>query len=158
MNDTIYDVQGVRGKNLQVFEDKCVITVKAGIGSLLTGNVSDGEKTIYYSDVIGVQFKKSGFQIGYLQLETASSTMNNKNNNFFNENSFTFDKTKVSNEKMEEISEFVKQKVEEYKHHKSNVTMAVSPADEVKKMKELLDMGILTQEEFDIKKKQLLGL
>jgi Fe2+ transport system protein FeoA len=25
------------------------------------------------------------------------------------------------------------------------------------KMKELLDMGILTQEEFDIKKKQLLG-
>ena len=35
---------------------------------------------------------------------------------------------------------------------------AVSPAEEIKKFKELLDMGIITQEEFDAKKKQLLGL
>ena len=31
-------------------------------------------------------------------------------------------------------------------------------ADELKKYKELLDMGVITQEEFDAKKKQLLGL
>lgn len=30
--------------------------------------------------------------------------------------------------------------------------------DELKKLKELLDMGVITQEEFDAKKKQLLGL
>ncbi len=30
--------------------------------------------------------------------------------------------------------------------------------DEVKKLKELLDIGAITQEEFDAKKKQLLGL
>lgn len=35
---------------------------------------------------------------------------------------------------------------------------SASPADELKKYKELLDSGILTQEEFDAKKKQLLGL
>lgn len=33
-----------------------------------------------------------------------------------------------------------------------------SAADELKKFKELLDLGIITQEEFDAKKKQLLGL
>ena len=33
-----------------------------------------------------------------------------------------------------------------------------SAADEIKKFKELLDMGAITQEEFDSKKKQLLGL
>ena len=38
----------------------------------------------------------------------------------------------------------------------SNVVPSV--ADELKKFKELLDMGIITQEEFDEKKKQLLGL
>lgn len=38
------------------------------------------------------------------------------------------------------------------------VQMSVSPADELKKFKELLDMGVITQEEFDAKKKQLLGL
>lgn len=34
----------------------------------------------------------------------------------------------------------------------------VGSADEIKKFKELLDMGAITQEEFDAKKKQLLGL
>ena len=34
----------------------------------------------------------------------------------------------------------------------------ISSADEIKKYKELLDSGIITQEEFDLKKKQLLGL
>lgn len=34
----------------------------------------------------------------------------------------------------------------------------ISAADELKKFKELLDSGIITQEEFDAKKKQLLGL
>lgn len=33
-----------------------------------------------------------------------------------------------------------------------------SSADELKKYKELLDMGVISQEEFDAKKKQLLGL
>lgn len=35
---------------------------------------------------------------------------------------------------------------------------ALSSADELKKFKELLDMGVITQAEFDAKKKQLLGL
>ena len=35
---------------------------------------------------------------------------------------------------------------------------STSPADEIAKYKELLDSGAITQEEFDAKKKQLLGL
>ncbi|HAP9644994.1 TPA: SHOCT domain-containing protein, partial [Enterococcus faecium] len=34
----------------------------------------------------------------------------------------------------------------------------ISSADEIKKYKELLDEGIINQEEFDFKKKELLGL
>ena len=34
----------------------------------------------------------------------------------------------------------------------------LSAADELKKFKELLDSGVITQEEFEAKKKQLLGL
>ena len=37
------------------------------------------------------------------------------------------------------------------------INQAASAADELKKFKELLDAGIITQEEFDQKKKQLLG-
>ena len=41
---------------------------------------------------------------------------------------------------------------------KETVTPANSAADEILKFKSLLDMGAITQEEFDAKKKQLLGL
>ena len=34
----------------------------------------------------------------------------------------------------------------------------LSPADEIKKYKDLLDIGAITQEEYDAKKKQLLGI
>ena len=50
------------------------------------------------------------------------------------------------------------------KRHNAKVTNGdkenrpIINAEELKKMKELLDMGIITQEEFDAKKKQLLGL
>ena len=37
-------------------------------------------------------------------------------------------------------------------------TYSVDPYEEIRKVKELLDMGIITQEEFDTKKKELLGL
>ena len=34
----------------------------------------------------------------------------------------------------------------------------LSSADELKKFKELLDAGVISQEEFDAKKKQILGV
>lgn len=155
----IYDLQGVRGRYLKVYDNRAIIGTKATLGSFVTGNVSDGEKTIYYRDCIGIQFKQSGFQIGYLQLETASGIMNMKQNNFFNENSFTFDTSVQSNEKMQEVADYVRSRVEEAKNGgNAKIESTVSNADELKKFKELLDMGIITQEEFDAKKKQLLGL
>lgn len=48
--------------------------------------------------------------------------------------------------------------IERNKAPQGTVIQQTSAADELKKFKELLDMGIITQEEFDAKKKQLLGL
>lgn len=161
---SVYHVVGSSGRTLDVYEEKCVITTKASLTSWATGNSSDGEKTIYYVDCIGVQFKRcgTGLTIGYLQLETASGLMNQKTNNFWNENSFTFNKEE-QNEQVAEIADYIKEKIDEIKRQKSapqatTVVQQASAADELKKFKELLDMGVITQEEFDAKKKQLLGL
>lgn len=54
-----------------------------------------------------------------------------------------------------EIGEIISKKINE---RQANTEATPSSADELKKFKELLDMGIITQEEFDAKKKQLLGL
>ena len=105
MAQLLYQLEGVRGRSMWVFDKKCVIFTKAGIGSFITGNVSDGEKTIFYKDVVGVQFKKSGGMIGYLQFETPSAQMNNHDSNMFSENTFTFEHNKngVTNEQMEAV-------------------------------------------------------
>lgn len=157
-NNLIYDLEGARGRHIKVYDDKVIITVKVGIGSFMTGNASDGEKTIYYSDCIGVQYKKCGFQLGYLQFETAGGIMNNRTNNFFNENTFTWSASNQTNEKMGEVANYTKERVSYYKNIRNAPTETLSPADELKKFKDLLDSGVITQEEFDAKKKQLLGL
>ena len=145
---------------MKVFADRVVIKTAATLGNLFIGNATDGEKTIYYSDCIGVQFKESGVTIGYLQLETASGMMNNNQSNFFNENSFTFDPSAISNDRMRDVAAYIRERISEAKKAKNapSVVQQISAADELKKIKELLDMGILTQEEFDAKKKQLLGM
>ena len=155
----VYFLQGVRGRKMTVYPDKAVIKTEATIGSFLTGNISDGEKTIYYSDCVGVQFKESGIQIGYLQLETAANTMNQRANNFFNENSFTFDLSTTTNEQMKEVRDYIQGQIRAIKNgNNAPQSTTISAADELKKYKELLDMGAITQDEFDAKKKQLLGL
>ena len=159
--DLVYTIEGVRGRHIDIYTDKVVITTKVTIGSLLTHNATDGEKTIYYSDCIGVQFKQSKFAIGYLQLETASSNGNNKGSNFFAENSFTFDTTVISNERMIEVADYVKFRVDAVKKGGSTPVSTnnsnVSIADELLKLKQLLDMGVLSQEEFDEQKNKLLN-
>ena len=81
---------------------------------------------------------------------------------YYNENTFVWylKKSEVTNETMQKVNNFVHEKVAECKKTANtiNVTAQQSNADELKKYKELLDNGIITQEEFDAKKKQILGL
>ncbi len=59
-----------------------------------------------------------------------------------------------------EISKLLLERQEKEKNVATTVKQEIpqSSADEIKKYKELLDAGIITQEEFDAKKKQLLDL
>ena len=100
----IYDVPGCRGRNIKVFDDRVIIKTDVTLGSILTNNATDGEKTIFYQDVIGVQYKEPGMTIGYLQLETASGQMNNLSSNAFSENTFTYE---VLTDEIVEMKEYV---------------------------------------------------
>ncbi|MFB8426000.1 PH domain-containing protein [Priestia megaterium] len=62
------------------------------------------------------------------------------------------------NNKIHEVLSELKGELVPVKETQQQVAAALSPADEIKKYKELLDMDAITQEEFDLKKKELLGL
>ena len=41
-----YDLYGARGRHMDVYDDKVVLSVKPGFGSFITKNALDEEKTI----------------------------------------------------------------------------------------------------------------
>ena len=141
MAQLIYELIGVRGREMKLYDTKCVITTKKTAGSLLTGNFTDGEKTIFLCDVVGVQFKESGGLIGYLQFETPSMQMNNKSDNMFSENTFTFEhgKNGVTNALMQKVYQYVVDRVEEIKYGKiapSAISQAAKTETPVRKEQE----------------------
>lgn len=163
MNDMLYEIDGNLGKTLQVYEDRCVISSKASLKSAFFGHALDGNKEFYYKDLTSVQFKNLGMTTGFLQFEFAGAQ--GGNSNFVNENSFTFsatfgsDKHKQLKEKMPEVYEDIRKRIHDAKTSQAApAASAISPAEEIKKLKELMDIGVITSEEFDTKKKQLLGL
>ena len=58
---------------------------------------------------------------------------------------------------IDHVEELRRQRLEAVKSPAASPA-AASPADEIKKYKELMDMGVISQEEFETKKKQLLNL
>lgn len=102
-NDLIYYIKGSRGRHLKVYPYKIIIRTDVTVGSVITSNATDGEKTIYLKSCTGIQYKRPGLTLGYIQFETNSGIMNNEKSNFFNENTFTFEENNI----MDEVYEFI---------------------------------------------------
>lgn len=85
------------------------------------------------------------------------NAINDTNRILFCSGIFSFKKT---NDFTNLIASDIRTAFESYNNNKDSqkIEKEISPADEIRKFKELLDSGIITHEEFDIKKKQLLGL
>ena len=151
------------GKILDVYDNRVVFTSTHSTSTLVTGalfgtSVTQGEKTIYYKDAVGVQYKPSSVLDGYIQVETAAGGVSSSSSQYGGENAIQFS-GKERNAEAETIVAFIKKKIDELKNMPvGGVVQQISPAEELKKCKELLDLGIISQEEFDAKKKELLGL
>lgn len=125
-----------------------------GFSNFINKGGSKGEKSIPIKSITAIQFKEPGFTTGYIQFaySGSSETKGGSISAVKDENSVTFAKKELSQAK--ELVDLI----ESYRHTESTSTSSISAADELKKYKELLDDGILTQEEFDAKKKQLLNI
>lgn len=156
MSEKKYELRGVGGL-LSVYEDKVVIEIKGLLGFLSQGLA--GGKTIPMDAIQSVQFKKAGsFVNGFIQFgimggrEVQGGVFNAAND----ENSVIF--TPDLNDKALEIKEYIESIILNRTKAAHTVVQQTSAADEILKYKNLLDQGILTQQEFDTKKKELLGL
>ena len=147
------NLQGAQ-RYLDVYEDRVVLRQMQNMRAFFSHNMYNGDKTIYYSSMTAVQHKTCDkFLLGYIQFETSVGAAGN---NYNSENSWTFNAD--MNDKSQEVVRYVQRRINEVKNPAPVIqAAAVSAADEILKFKQLLDAGIITQEEFDAKKKQLLG-
>ena len=146
------------GKNgqIELYNDKLIIK-RQGFIAVLTQGLTKGDKTIYLNQITGIQLKLGGLLVGYIQftlpggIESKSGVLDAQKD----ENSVTFSPS--ANDSATKLKEKIEELVQKSRQS-TNQTVQVSSADELRKFKQLLDEGIITRDEFDKKKKELLGL
>jgi len=156
MSNYLYYVKGVNGQ-LEVYSDKVIISRKGALGFLTQGLA--GDKTIPMRAIQSVQFKAgNALTNGFIQFAVMGGR--EKQGGVF---AATQDENTIMLRMGEQskTGEMIKAYVENRILELSNpqpVIQEVSAADELVKFKGLLDAGAITQQEFEAKKKQLLGL
>lgn len=152
-------VQSHSGSRLEVYDTYLIHIFK----NQSFMNNTENRKRLNFVDISSVQLKEpSRTFAGYVQFSYMGSVENtNRYSNVFSavgdENSFLFVAEQLP--LMRQIVDFIDRRRGELKTAPQVITTSqTSAATEIKKFKELLDSGIITQEEFNAKKKQLLNL
>ncbi|EAC3507859.1 hypothetical protein E1Z16_10805 [Listeria monocytogenes] len=124
--------------------------VRKGIGNKFALG-SSGEKAILISSITSIQLKKPNLSFGYIQFNMAGN-INNQGviGAVQDENSILFSPDEM------DIALMVQSNVEKLLVEKQTTPAQLSVTEEIRKYKELLTEGIITEVEFEKKKKSLL--
>ena len=150
---------GMGGKSIIKINGNTLTISRPGLMSKMSLGFT-GDKTIMINQISGVQIKKVGLARGYIQFimagtkEVKSGIIGGKidENVVYSDSSF-----KKSNKQINDDFEEIKKYIEDFNSNQNNTTVVQnvkSPVEQVKELKELLDMGAISQEEFDKKKKE----
>lgn len=137
--------EGYNGR-MELHDGAVVITRKLFFGR------SKGAKSIVVNSISAVQFKPCGLTAGYLQLAFSGSKESKGGlmDAASDENTIMFYK------KAQPQFEALRDEIERQRARPAQASQTV--AEQIAAFARLRDEGILTQEEFDAKKRQLLGL
>lgn len=148
-NEPMISFKGRNGR-IELYKDFVRLDRGTVMGFLTQG--LKGQKDIYFTSITSIQIKKPGLVVGYIQFSIPGGN-ESKGGAFASnkeENTISFVGA-VKYQQVLEIKEYI-----EKKKQSGNQTLSV--ADELEKMHSLVGKGILTEEEFNQKKKQLLNI
>jgi len=149
----------VKGHNgaLEVYENKIIIKRK-GVLAFMTQGLK-GDKEIYIRNISSVQIKRANMITnGYIQFsflggkEAKGSLLEATSD----ENTIMF--TKNQQNDFERAKNKIEEILNDISEQTNNKVINISVSDEIEKLSLLKDKGILTEEEFSKKKKELLGI
>ena len=136
-----------------ILTDTGVIIKRGAKGFFLGGGMLRGDKTIPYSRIVAVQLKRAGMTAGYIQLTLmgGSEAKSGLFQSTTDENTINFHMLGGKNEQFGEAKRLIEERIglDEHKH---------SSINDLEKLANLKDRGVISEDEFAQKKKQLLGL
>ncbi len=152
-----YLLEAVTAGSFLGLEGNAVVIRHTGFINAMSKGGIQGEKRIPIKSILSVQFKPAtDLAGGYIQFETAGGSQRPARGGVFeaagDENSVLFSKSEMP--KFEAFRDKVNSLIE----NSGGSGLSSSSADELAKFAKLRDDGVITEEEFQQKKKQLLGL
>lgn len=153
----IYEVSYV-DSTLKIYEECISFTPKGFFGFMSKGMA--GERKIFYKNITQIQFKEpTKWLSGFIEFYVLGQYDSNQGGGIWtgttNENRLNFDLKMLPI--MIQIRDFVSSKLKTQASFCDNLQNEDIVA-ELRKYKQLLDEGVITQEEYNAKKKQILGL
>jgi uncharacterized membrane protein len=149
-------LEGRQGKSVVVEGGTVKIVKKGGVFA------APREKTIPIRHISSVEIKKPGMAVGFIQFSLAGGRARDSSFTLTggaygavqDENSVVF-----QGQEQYRTALKIKEYVETFEEPQTaRSAEPVSTADEIRKLKTLLDEGILTDEEFEAQKRKLLGM
>lgn len=143
------------GKTIIKLNNESLTICRKGLLNLSNMGLK-GDKTISFRNISAIQLKKPGLTNGYIQF-TILGGRESRAGIFAatkDENTIMFSRKYYTD--MLDLKKFIEHQQKTI-FNNTNSTQN-SPADEVLKLKNLLDKNIITPEEFELKKKELLKL
>lgn len=161
MSEEKFKIEG-DSKTMIVYENKVVLEAEKGL-LLAAMGANQGQKTFTYESISSIEFEQATlmgngritFNIQGDNGRTSVMSIGKMVAGVQNDNTFQYQK-RNQNEEVLAAKNYIEDQMIKAKRAPQAVVNAVSPADEIRKYKQLLDDGIISQAEFDEKKKQLL--
>lgn len=149
----LYEIRKPSKTDIVVDDDKITISRK-GILNLMTVGLS-GEKTIRIKQITSLQLKMgTNLTNGYLQIGLIGDSSHSQGlfNATQDENTIMF--TKKYNNEMRELHDYI----DNYDNSSDDIIRSteISLSDKIKELKELSELGIITDDEFNEKRQELL--
>lgn len=144
-----------RTGEVELYEDKIIIKRKGVLTTLSQG--FKGDKSIPISMITSVQFKKPGFwTTGYIQfgIQGSIESKGGLNAAVTDENTVIFTPKMLKD--FTELKDYIENKITAKSTDKSSSSN--SNIDDLEKLHDLYNRHIISEEEFNAKKKQILGI
>jgi hypothetical protein len=144
------------GGDLELLNNKIRIKRKGGMAFLLHG--LKGDKEVFLNQISSIQLKKAGFLFnGYIQFAFLGGK--EAKGGLFqatsDENTIMF--TKDNQQDFIEIKNAIEEQIFQFQNQDKNDKTSLGIND-LKKLAKLRDEGIITEEDFQAKKRQILGI